>query len=306
MDAHQSVLSSEAISALVINSDGVFIDCTYGRGGHSKLILEQLSERGRLIVIDKDLAAIEDAQQKLGDDGRVTIVHGSFRDIAEAANQAVVEKVDGILIDLGVSSPQLDQADRGFSFNHDGPLDMRMDQSQGQKVSDWLATAAERDIRIVLKKYGEEKFAKRIAAKIVVAREIADIETTHQLVSLIEEAIPFREPHKHPATRSFQALRIFINDELQDLETCLDSTVPLLAPLGRLVVISFHSLEDRIVKRFMRLKARGEPLPSRLPIRDDQIKRYLKLLGKPIRPSDEEVRENRRSRSSIMRVAEKI
>ena len=306
MTGHEAVLKQEAIEALVTNPNGIFVDCTYGRGGHSEMILDCLTGKGRLMVIDKDLDAIEHATSRFAEDDRVVVTHGSFRDIGEFVKDKGLNPLDGVLIDLGVSSPQLDQASRGFSFDRDGPLDMRMDQSRGLTTSEWLATAEERDIVFILRKYGEERYARRIAKSIVDTRTDVPLETTHQLARLIEAAVPRREPHKNPATRSFQALRIYINNELEDLKTCLKTIVPLLAIGGRLVVISFHSLEDRIVKRFMRTMAKGEKLPDRLPIRDDQIKRYLKLIGKAVKPSAEEVKRNRRSRSSIMRVAEKI
>ncbi len=307
MTAHQTVLKDEAARALVINPAGRFVDCTYGRGGHTAAILDRLEPAGRLMVIDQDLEAIEDAQRKHGEDDRVIIVHGSFADVAQFIEEHEMNPVDGVLLDLGVSSPQLDVAERGFSFSHDGPLDMRMDQTRGETAQEWLARAEERDISLVISRYGEERFARRIARAIVAAREEGDIATTSRLVDIIDGAIPKkREQHKHPATRTFQAIRIHINRELEVLETCLASIVEVLATGGRLVVISFHSLEDRIVKRFMRDMARGEKLPDRLPIRDADIKRTLKLVGKAIKPSDEEVDRNRRARSSIMRVAEKL
>ena len=306
MTGHESVLKSEAIESLVVNPGGTFVDCTYGRGGHSEMILDRLTETGRMMVIDKDLTAIEHAHEKFRGDDRVVVVHGSFGNIADYVRDHQFEDLDGIFIDLGISSPQIDEASRGFSFDRDGPLDMRMDQTSGQTTADWLSKAEERDITHVIRKYGEERFARRIARNIVADRDENPIQTTHQLVRLIESAIPRREPHKHPATRTFQAIRIFINNELGDLESCLEASVPLLAPGGRLVVISFHSLEDRIVKRFIRTQARGEKLPDRLPIRDDQIVRHLKIIGKPIKPSIDEIERNRRSRSSIMRVAEKL
>ena len=306
MAAHESVLRQEAIDALVLNASGFYVDCTYGRGGHSQLILDRLNEQGRLLVIDKDLSAISDAEARFGNDARVHIAHGSFRDFKQFALEAGMPKLDGIFIDLGVSSPQLDEAERGFSFSHGGPLDMRMDQSQGETASEWLMRADERDIRYIIRRYGEEKFAKRIANKVIEFREENLIETTADLVDIIRDAIPFEPPGKHPATRTFQAIRIFINRELEDLETCLEDVVPMLTSGGRFVAISFHSLEDRIVKRFIRDMARGEQLPSRLPIRDDQIKRYFKIIGKPVKPSEAEVERNRRSRSSIMRIAERL
>lgn len=303
--AHQTVMKDEAVKALVLNPSGHFVDCTYGRGGHTEAILRLLRPDGRLLVIDQDLAAIEDARQKHGTDERVMIVHGSFADLATFVDSLSLRPLDGVLLDLGVSSPQIDEAERGFSFDRDGPLDMRMDQSNGETAGEWLMRAEERDITHVLFRYGEEKFARRIARAIVEQRESEPLTTTRQLVRIIEEAIPRREKHKHPATRSFQAIRIFINRELDALESCLASVIDLLGEGGRLVVISFHSLEDRIVKRFMRDLARGEQLPDRLPIRDDEIVRRLRLVGKPVRPAETEVASNRRARSSIMRIAEK-
>lgn len=307
MTTHQTVLKDEAARALVVDPAGRFVDCTYGRGGHTAAILDRLAPGGRLMVIDQDLEAIRDAREKHGGDDRVIIVHGSFAEVARFINDYDMNPVDGVLLDLGVSSPQLDVASRGFSFSHDGPLDMRMDQSRGETASEWLSRADERDISLVISRYGEERFARRIARAIVTAREEAAIETTSQLVNIIDGAIPKkRELHKHPATRTFQAIRIFINRELEALETCLESVVDVLASGGRLVVISFHSLEDRIVKRFMRDLARGEKLPDRLPVRDADIKRTFKLIGKAVKPSESEVESNRRARSSIMRIAEKL
>lgn len=308
MAAHQTVLKQEAVDALVQDPHGVFLDCTFGRGGHTKLILERISKSGRVIAIDKDLAAIAHAKEHFADEPRLEVVHGSFKDVAEILSDRGLDQVSGALLDLGVSSPQLDEGDRGFSFNHDGPLDMRMDQSAGQTAAEWLNSAKASDIAYVIKRYGEEKHARRIANGIVAAREEAPLETTQDLSKIVSAAIPARdqrEMKKHPATKTFQAIRIYLNDELQDLEDCLGVIVPLLKPAGRLVVISFHSLEDRIVKRFMREQARGEQLPSRLPIKDADVVRHLKLVGKPIKPSDQEVDSNRRARSSIMRVAER-
>lgn len=306
MAGHETVLKQEAVDALVLNPHGTYVDCTYGRGGHTQLILERISAEGTVMAIDKDLAAIEDAEQRFSEEKRLQVAHGSFRYIAEMLAERNLGPVDGVLIDLGVSSPQLDEAERGFSFSHDGPLDMRMDQTHGQTAAYWLNHAKASDIAYVIRRFGEEKFARRIASRIVEARVETPLETTGDLARIVEEAVPTRELKKHPATRTFQAIRIFINDELQDLEAALDAIMPTLAPGARLVVISFHSLEDRIVKRFMRDQARGEKLPSRLPVRDADIKRYLKIVGKPVKPSDDEVSANRRSRSSIMRIAEKI
>jgi 16S rRNA (cytosine1402-N4)-methyltransferase len=303
---HETVLKQEAVDALVTNSEGVFVDCTYGRGGHTAEILKKLNGRGRLMVIDKDLVAIEHARLNLGDDERVSVHQGSFSELAMFLDDEGLSGVDGVLMDLGVSSPQLDEAERGFSFSRNGPLDMRMNQQEGQTAAEWLMEAEERDISYVLWKFGEEKFCRRIARQIVAARKIKVISTTHDLVGIIEEGTPRKDPNKHPATRSFQAIRIYINQELADLEQGLKISVEKLNPGGRLVVISFHSLEDRIVKRYMRDLARGEKLPDKLPIRDSEIKRTVKLIGKAAKPTVEEVTRNRRSRSSIMRIAEKL
>ncbi|MFT4631475.1 MAG: 16S rRNA (cytosine1402-N4)-methyltransferase [Candidatus Pseudothioglobus sp.] len=305
-DAHIPVLRDEAIAALMTDLDGCYVDCTYGRGGHTALILEQLSGEGRLLVIDKDMAAISDARQKYTSDPRVIICHGSFADLAEFVAEHELPPLTGVLLDLGISSPQINHAARGFSFDRNGPLDMRMDQTQGRTASDWVMQAEEQEIIDVLRNYGEERFARRIAQAILVSRVEKVISTTHELVAIIDAAVPRIEFHKHPATRSFQAIRIYINNELGDVETTLDSAFKSLAIGGRLVVISFHSLEDRIVKRFMRDLARGQKLPDRLPIRDSEIRRTLKLIGKAIKPSEAEVSRNRRSRSSIMRIAEKL
>ncbi len=308
MAAHQTVLKQEAVAALVQDPDGVFLDCTFGRGGHTSLILEQISDQGRVIAIDKDLAAIAYAQEHFADEGRLEVVHGSFKDVEKILAERGIDQVAGALLDLGVSSPQLDEAERGFSFSHNGPLHMRMDQSSGQTAAEWLNSAKASDIAHVIKRFGEERHARRIANSIVTKREESPLVHTEDLVNIIVDAIPARdqrEMKKHPATKTFQAIRIFLNQELQGLETCLGVIVPLLKPAGRLVVISFHSLEDRIVKRFMREQARGEQLPSRLPIRDADVVRHLRLVGKPVKPSEDEVGSNRRARSSIMRIAER-
>jgi len=306
LDNHIPVLRDEAVAALMLNPDGCYVDCTYGRGGHSALILAQLSDQGRLLVIDKDMAAIDDARQKYANDPRVIICHGSFADLAQFVAAHQLPPLTGVLLDLGISSPQINHAERGFSFDRNGPLDMRMDQTQGRTASDWVMEAGEQEIIDVLRNYGEERFARRIAQAILVARLEKVVSTTHELVAIIDAAVPRIEFHKHPATRSFQAIRIYINNELGDVETTLDSAFKSLAIGGRLVVISFHSLEDRIVKRFMRDLARGQKLPDRLPIRDSEIRRTLKLIGKAVKPSEAEVSRNRRSRSSIMRIAEKL
>ncbi len=306
MTGHESVLLNEAVDALVQDLDGCYVDCTYGRGGHSQEIADRIGKNGRLMVIDRDISAIEDARQRFKNDNRVVVVHGSFSYLADYVEEHDMRPLDGVLLDLGVSSPQLDEPARGFSFSSDGPLDMRMDQSRGPTAADWIAVADEDEITNVLRRFGEEKFARRIARKIVEKRAESRIATTAALVEIIEAAVPRREKNKHPATRTFQAIRIHINEELRNLEDCLRDVIDLTVSGGRLVVISFHSLEDRIVKRFIRRMEKGDVYPDRLPIRDSEIKRYVKSVGKAVKPSRDEVSENRRSRSSIMRVAEKL
>lgn len=304
---HQSVLFTESLDALNIQKDGIYIDATFGRGGHSAAILKQLGEKGRLIVIDKDLAAIEKAKTLFSQDNRCAIYHRSFSQIKEIAEQEnVFCKVDGILFDLGVSSPQLEDAERGFSFLREGPLDMRMDQSTGLIASTWIKNAREEEIANVLYEYGEERYSRRIARKIVEKRALNPISTTLQLAQIIADAHPAWEKHKHPATKSFQAIRIFINRELDDLETALASCVDILNNHGRLAVISFHSLEDRIVKRFLKRQAEGLPLPAYLPIKKEDNDISMKLIGKSIRPSKEEISLNPRARSATLRIGEKI
>ena len=294
------------MEALDISENGVYVDATFGRGGHSAAILQRLGPDGRVLAIDKDLHAIETAQQKFVGDERFSIYHGSFADLGHATAQAGVSgRVDGILLDLGVSSPQLDDASRGFSFMRDGPLDMRMDTTCGRSAAEWLAEADVGDITRVLKVFGEERFGKRIANAIVAMREETPLQTTAQLAALISEAVPVKEKGKHPATRSFQAIRIFINGELDDLSCCLDQVIDVLAPDGRLVVISFHSLEDRIVKRFMRDQARGDDFPPDLPVMADQLRPTLRVVGKAMRATAGEVDVNPRARSAVLRVAEK-
>ena len=303
---HQTVLLEEAVRALITNRNGTYVDCTYGRGGHSSAIASELGADGRLLVVDRDLAAIQHARNTFGNDPRIVIKHGAFSQIQQFVQDHEISKVDGVLMDLGVSSPQLDEGDRGFSFRHSGPLDMRMNQTEGETASDWLTSADEAEITDVLKKFGEERFARRIASSIVKARAEGPIDTTERLVQIVETSVPRREKHKHPATRTFQAIRIQVNRELEELAACLSDVVDLLNSGGRLVVISFHSLEDRLVKRFFRRMAQGDDLPSRLPVTEDQLNRRMKLVGKATKPSAAEIDNNRRARSSIMRVAEKL
>lgn len=305
--AHTTVMLREAVDTLVTDPDGFYVDGTFGRGGHSHLILEQLSDRGRLLAIDKDPAACTVARERFADEPRFEIVAGSFAEAGRhVAERGYAGRVAGLLLDLGVSSPQLDDAERGFSFMRDGPLDMRMDPESGISAAEWLAVAGEAEISRVLKEYGEERFARRMARAVVRERAVEPIIRTLQLAKILAEAHPAWEKGRHPATRAFQAIRIFINRELEDLETLLASVVPMLAPGGRLVVISFHSLEDRIVKRFIRRQEHGEPLPRGLPIMEKDRPRHLRSLGKARRPEALEVDANLRSRSAVMRVAEKL
>jgi len=307
---HETVLLHEAVEALNIKEDGVYIDATFGRGGHSAEVVKQLSSKGRLIVIDKDPLAIAHAKGVYKDDERVLVWQGSFKDFPDALQETGLGKADGILLDLGVSSPQLDDASRGFSFMRDGDLDMRMNPDVGESAAEWLAKASEEEIANVIYQYGEDRLSRRIARTIVDRRAEAAINTTLQLAEIVASSIPMRlqkkEPGKHPATRSFQAIRIFINRELEDLNECLENSKEFLANKGRLVVISFHSLEDRIVKHFLKKESSTPRIPRGLPIMDDQLSSPLfKLVGKAIKPSREEIGVNVRSRSAIMRIGEK-
>ena len=303
---HTTVLLKEAVQALNIHSSGCYVDGTYGRGGHSRLIMQQLDSEGHLLAFDKDPVAIESANQEFSQDKRFNITQKSFAQLEEEITQRGWQgTVDGVLLDLGVSSPQIDNAERGFSFQNDGPLDMRMNPEQGMSAAQWLSQAEEVDIAEVLKRYGEERFAKRIARAIIHAREEQPIQTTKQLASIVAAANPKWEKGKDPSTRSFQAIRIFINSELDDLEQCLQQAVNILKPGGRLVVISFHSLEDRIVKHFIRKMEKGEQLPIDLPIMHAEVNTKLKRIGKAIKASDDEVKQNTRSRSAVMRIAER-
>lgn len=303
---HISVLLSEALQGLAVRPDGLYIDGTFGRGGHSRAILEQLSTEGRLLGFDKDPEAIRVGHQLAADDGRFVVVQRSFADMAEELRaRGLHGQVDGVLLDLGVSSPQLDDPERGFSFLNDGPLDMRMNPSVGQSAAEWINSAEEADIATVLWEYGEERFSRRMAGAIVRRRAEQPFTRTADLAEVIKVANPAWERHKHPATRAFQGIRIFINRELEDLADGLKAALDVLAPGGRLAVISFHSLEDRQVKQFMRREAKGAPLPRNLPVRDADIQVSLNLIGKAIKPSAEEVTANPRARSAVLRVAEK-
>lgn len=303
---HVSVLLSEALEGLAVQPDGLYIDGTFGRGGHSRAILEQLSDKGRLLGFDKDPEAIRVGNQLAAEDGRFVIVQRSFAEMAEELRARDLHgKVDGVLLDLGVSSPQLDDPERGFSFLNDGPLDMRMNPALGQSAAEWVNSADEADIATVLWEYGEERFSRRMARAIVNRRDEQPFTRTADLAEVIKVANPAWEKHKHPATRAFQGIRIFINRELDDLADGLRAALDVLAPAGRLAVISFHSLEDRQVKQFMRREAKGAPLPRHLPIRDADIEVSLNLIGKATKPSAAEIADNPRARSAVLRVAEK-
>jgi len=307
-NSHISVLLNEAVNGLAINPDGVYIDCTFGRGGHSSLILSHLSEHGRLIAIDRDLTAIT-AAEKFSHDPRFLIEHSGFSDLEKIAEKHnLLEKVDGILLDLGVSSPQLDNAERGFSFMNDGPLDMRMDTSKGQTAAEWIAIADVEDITWVLRTFGEEKHAWKIANAIVDARDETPFTRTSELAKLIKTVAPQREIKKHPATRSFQAIRMYINSELEQIEKVLAASLSVLAEEGRLVVISFHSLEDRLVKQFMKKHSQGKQVPRGLPISEEELQKgkKLSLVGRKLKPSKNELEVNNRARSSVLRIAQRL
>lgn len=305
---HFSVLLDESIQGLAINPDGFYIDGTFGRGGHSQEVLKRLSDKGRLMVFDKDQQAKEYFEQHFAKDARVTFQQTSFANMLEVLKQqGLAEKVDGVLLDLGVSSPQLDQAERGFSFLRDGPLDMRMGQLQTQTAATWLAEAKQHEIKNVLRIFGEERFAPLIATKIVERRDKKPFTHTLDLAEFIRAVIPSSQHgNKHPATRSFQAIRIHINQELDDLKRLLDDAMEILAPKGRLVVISFHSLEDRLVKQFFRKQDKGPVIPRNIPITEFDREPHLKIVGKAIKADASELEQNVRSRSAVMRIAEKV
>lgn len=302
---HITVLLHEAVDALALKSDGIYVDGTFGRGGHSRLILSGLGDKGRLIAMDRDVAAFA-VGQRINDE-RFQMVHRHFSEIEDALAELGVAQVDGILLDLGISSPQIDEAERGFSFRFDGPLDMRMDQTKGKTVAEWLATVSEKQLGEVIKHYGEERFAKQVARAIIKEREDGHaITTTGQLAKVVASAIPKIEPGQNPATRTFQALRIFINQELEELSLILPKCLRLLRTGGRLVVISFHSLEDRMVKRFIQSEESRDDLPSRFPIKAKDLPQpRLISIGRAIKPSEAEVKQNARARSAVMRVAER-
>ncbi|GGQ23059.1 16S rRNA (cytosine(1402)-N(4))-methyltransferase RsmH [Shewanella litoralis] len=306
--AHLSVLLNETVDGLNIQRDGIYIDGTFGRGGHSRHVLSHLGENGRLIAIDRDPQAIEAAKQ-FADDPRFQIVHGGFGQLAQYVEElGLTGKINGVLLDLGVSSPQLDDAERGFSFLRDGPLDMRMDNSQGQTAAQWIARAEIEDMAWVFKTYGEEKNARHIARCIAADREKTPFLRTKDLADLIARITKNKERNKHPATRVFQAIRIYINSELEQIDQALEGALTVLAPQGRLSVISFHSLEDRMVKRFIRRHSQAESVPYGLPIMEAELNksRKLKAVSKALKPSDAELEQNPRARSSVLRVAERL
>ena len=306
-DTHRPVLFDEALDALAIREDGLYLDGTFGRGGHSGAILQRLGTTGRLVAMDRDPEAVAVAKERFGDDARFTIEHAAFSEMGRVLDREGLRgRLDGIFLDLGVSSPQLDVGERGFSFMRSGPLDMRMDTTRGPTAAEWLATAEAGEIADVIRRFGEERHGRRIARAIVEQRLERPLETTDQLAELVASAVPGREKGKHPATRTFQAIRIFINGELDELRAVLDAALDGLKVGGRLVVISFHSLEDRIVKRFMREQARGRELPRDIPVTGEPEGRTLRIVGKPVRAGKAECQANPRARSAVMRVAERL
>jgi len=305
--SHIPVLKNAAVDALNLTDNDCVIDATFGHGGHSDIIMSNLSKHSRLIVIDQDPTAINVARTKWEHETRVKIIHAPFSHLSKILDSYdLLGKVTAILFDFGVSSPQLDNRERGFSFMHDGPLDMRMDQTKGVSAALWLKHVEEKELAYVLKRYGEERFAKRIAQKIKETLRKNCITTTRHLAELVEKAVPKTEKNKHPATRTFQAIRIVINNELAEIEAVLPQVLEALAPGGRVVIISFHSLEDRLVKLFFKQQSKGDPYPIDLPVTKNMLKPKLRLVGKPLKADKIELDENRRARSAVMRIAEKI
>ncbi len=307
MRHHETVLQQEAVSALNIRPDGRYVDATFGRGGHARAILDTLGEEGVLLALDRDPEAIAAAQRLIGQDSRVNVIKTRFGALERVLAENLLRgTVDGVLFDLGVSSPQLDDPGRGFSFMRDGPLDMRMDSEAGASGADWLTNATEQQIADVIYRLGEERYSRRIARAIVKVRAEMAITRTSQLAKIVKQAHPAWEKHKHPATRTFQAIRMHINNELTELTSALEAAVNNLAVGGRLVVISFHSLEDRVVKKFMAKCSKGDAFPREVPVTVEQLRPTLKLIGRPIRPTTDEVQKNNRARSAVMRIAEKL
>jgi len=304
---HTPVLLQEVLVALDLRVGGRYVDATFGRGGHSAAILERIGPQGAVIAFDRDPAAIAAGRERFANDGRMTLVSSAFSRLSTVmAEMGLTGTIDGVLLDLGVSSPQLDDASRGFSFTHDGPLDMRMDVTSGASAADFVAKASEHDIARVIRDYGEERFAKRVARAIVNARREAPIVRTAQLAAIVAQSIPTREPGKHPATRTFQAIRIQVNQEFEEIRAALAGSLAVLAPHGRLCAISFHSLEDTIVKRFMQQHSQEDPVYAGLPDVPAHARPKLKRIGKAIHPSEEEIAANPRARSAVLRVAERI
>ena len=303
--SHIPVLLHEALTALCIRSDGIYLDCTFGRGGHSRAILAELGEGGRLVGLDRDPSAVAVAKDLVDADSRFQIVHTAFSELESALDALAISRVHGVLMDLGVSSPQLDEAERGFSFQADGPLDMRMDPTSGESAADWIARADAEEIAHVLWVFGEERFSRRIARAIVEARDIEPIVTTAQLSKIVSDAQPKKDQNKHPATRAFQAIRLFINGELSEVEQGLEAAMNRLEVGGRLAVISFHSLEDRLVKRALRDASRPPQGDPRMPLPDTVAKPKLKLVGKAIKAGPDELSVNPRARSAVLRIAER-
>lgn len=305
--SHTTVLKQEAVSALAVKADGFYVDATYGRGGHSRALLERLNTEGGLLVLDRDPEAAADAVTLAQRDARVTAVQASFKELErEVSRLGQAGRVQGVLFDLGLSSPQLETAARGFSFQRDGPLDMRMDPSQGESAADWINRAAEGDIADVLFRYGEERYARRMAKRLVAERRRQPITTTARLAEIVGAAHPAWERGRHPATKAFQAIRIHINGELEQIEQGLEQALSVLAPAGRLAVISFHSLEDRLAKRFIAAASRGDGYPRHLPVPQTMLQPKLKAVGRAVKPDAAETEHNPRARSAVMRVAEKL
>ncbi|EGY60981.1 MULTISPECIES: 16S rRNA (cytosine(1402)-N(4))-methyltransferase RsmH [unclassified Neisseria] len=303
---HITVLLNEAVDALAVREDGIYVDGTFGRGGHSRLILSRLGSQGRLIVFDKDPQAIEAAQKLAEQDGRVTVVHDGFSSFQTTLDRLGIEEIDGALFDLGISSPQIDDGARGFSFRFDAPLDMRMDPTRGMSAAEWIATASEQDLHEVIKNYGEERFSRQIARAIVAQRTESPIDTTRKLAQLVAQNVRTRERGQDPATRTFQAVRIFINRELEEVEAVLPQVMGRLKQGGRLAVIAFHSLEDRIVKQFVKKYSQHPPLPRWAAVKEADLPLPpLKAIGKAIKPGVEETASNPRARSAVLRVAER-
>lgn len=305
MFSHEPVLLEEVLTMLAIRPEGAYLDGTFGRGGHTGAILQRLGAAGCVTALDRDPAAIAAGRERFAGEPRLTLIQRPFAELQAAVEQSSVQQFDGVLFDLGVSSPQLDDASRGFSFMQDGPLDMRMDNASGMTAAEWLNQVSERELQRVISEYGEERFARRIASAIVMQRRTVPLQTTTELATLVSAAVPTREPGKHPATRTFQAIRIAVNGELEQIDAALNQVLHVLKPGGRLCVISFHSLEDQRVKRFMQKHSVDDPMYAGLPHIPADRRAQLKRVGKAIHPGAAELSRNPRARSAILRVAEK-